>query len=268
MQPAIELKRKILTPGPTLGVMISSNLSMELVEVAIASGLDYLIVDAEHMGHSPERIAEACRIGRLTNFPVLLRPARTDTESIGMAMDLGPCGLLLPMIESVTQLAQVQAGIYMPPRGKRRPGGPSNRWVQTYSYETFKSEVEDHVIIVPQIESPNGIENAAEIAAHPIVTALGVGPFDLSAGLGLCYEPHHPRFRAALASIRAASERAEKPLWMIGDAEALIKDGYSFVCIGEPTAMLQAHLTMAVGKLRTQGQGLRRALDHESNRIH
>ncbi len=261
MRPAIELKRKITGAGPTLGILISNNLWLEVIEVAMESGLDYVIVDAEHMAHCPERIVEACRLGRMTGFPVLLRPARTDTESIRMAMDLGPCGLLLPMIESAAQLEQVQAGIYMPPRGQRRPGGHANRWVRTYTYETFKAEVEDHVIVIPQIESAKGLQNAREIAGHPLTTALGVGPFDLSAGLGLCYEPKHPRFQAALAGIRDAAEAADKPVWMIGEPETLVNEGYRFLCIGEPTAMLQGLLTATVQKLRVNGHVVKEVAD-------
>lgn len=254
MQPAIELKRKLAGPGPTVGVMISNHLWLEVIEIAVEAGLDYVIIDAEHMAHCPERIADACRLGRMTNFPVLLRPARTDTESIRMAMDLGPCGMLLPMIESTLQLEQVKNGIYMPPRGQRRPGGPGNGWVKRYTYDTFKANVEDHVIVIPQVESPLGLQNAGEIAAHPIVTALGVGPFDLSASLGLCWKPEHPTFKGALAHIRDAARAAAKPVWMIGDAKFLLEEGYRFLCMGEPTAMLQRMLTDLVRQLRAIGR--------------
>jgi 2-keto-3-deoxy-L-rhamnonate aldolase RhmA len=251
MQPAIELRRKIAGNDPTLGVLISNHLWVEFIEIAIESGLDYVIIDTEHMSHGAERIADACRLGRMTGFPVLLRPARTDTESIRIAMDLGPCGMLLPMIESAEQLQRVRDGIYLPPRGLRRPGGPGNRWVRSFGYESFKTEIEDHVIIIPQIENALGLRNANEIAAHPIVTALGVGPFDLSAELGLCWQPQHPTFRAALATIRDAAKAATKPMWMIGDPDSLIQDGYRFLCIGEPTYVLQRALTTSVQHLRT-----------------
>jgi 4-hydroxy-2-oxoheptanedioate aldolase len=261
MRPAIELRRKIAGPGPTLGVLITNHLWLELIEVAAEAGLDYVIIDDEHMNHGAERVADACRLGRVTGLPVLLRPARTDVESIRSAMDLGPCGLLLPMIESAEQLKQVQDGIYLPPRGRRRPGGPGNAWLKSYGYETFKSEIEDHVIIIPQIESALGLRNACEIAAHPIVTALGVGPFDLSAELGLCWQPQHPTFRAALSTIRDAAEAARKPLWMIGEPEGLMKEGYRFLCIGEPTSILQGALTRMVLQLRANGHAMSETSD-------
>ena len=168
-------------------------------------------------------------------------------------MDLGPCGLLLPMVESAEQLDGVRDGIYMPPRGKRRPGGAGNHWVTEFNYETFKAQVEDHVIILPQIEGRRGLENAAEIAEHEITTALAAGPFDLSAQLGVCGGNGHVKLQEALSQIRKAAQQAGKPAWMIGNAEELVRQGYHFICIGEPTAVLEAALKNKVSKVHQLG---------------
>jgi hypothetical protein len=45
----------------------------------------------------------------------------------------------------------VREAAWLPPRGNRRPGGPGNRWVREFNYEAFKTGVEDHLIIIPQI---------------------------------------------------------------------------------------------------------------------
>ena len=80
MQPAIELKNKLARSEPVLGILAIDHLWLELVEVAIHAGLDYLIVDTEHQSRDGAFVADVCRLGRVANFPVLLRPQRTDTE--------------------------------------------------------------------------------------------------------------------------------------------------------------------------------------------
>jgi 2-keto-3-deoxy-L-rhamnonate aldolase RhmA len=250
MRPAIALTEKLERRQLTLGALLSQALSFELIEIAIESGLDYVIVDAEHFDHGARRIAEVCALGRRAGFPVLLRPARTDADSIRVAMDLGACGLLLPTIESAEQLDGVREGAYLPPRGKRRPGGPGNRWLRQYDYASFKAEVEDHLIIIPQVESLMGLENADAIAAHPLTTALGVGPYDLSAQLGVCWEPQHARLCEAIRTLRRSADRAGKPFWMIGDPGQLVAEGHRFVCLGDPMALLQATLSRLVAELR------------------
>ncbi|NUQ63241.1 MAG: hypothetical protein HUU20_12245 [Pirellulales bacterium] len=250
MKPAIALKEKLQSRPLTLGVLLTQALSLELLEISIESGLDYVIIDTEHFDHGAARVAEVCAFGRRADFPVILRPARTDPDSIRVAMDLGPCGLLLPMVESAAQLDGVQEGAYMPPRGRRRPGGPGNRWVRRYDYQTFKSEVEDHLIVIAQVESLEGLKNADAIAAHPLTTVLGIGPFDLSANLGVCWQPDHPRLREAIGTLRQSAERAGKPFWMIGDPGQLVAEGHRFICMGEPMMLLQATLTRIVAELR------------------
>lgn len=246
MQPAILLKNKLGTSAPVLGILVTNHLWNELIEIAMVAGLDYVIIDREHFAHDVTSVADACRLGRLANFPVLLRPARTDEASIREAMDLGPCGLLLPMVESAEQLDEVQRGALLPPRGGRRPGGPGNRWLKQFNYEDFQLGVEEHLIVMPQIESPLGLENAAEIAAHPLTTALAIGPYDLACRLGCAWNPDHPALLAAVERLGKIAAQAGKPFWMIGDGQKWLARGYRFLCIGEPVGFLQASLASLV----------------------
>jgi 4-hydroxy-2-oxoheptanedioate aldolase len=141
----------------------------------------------------------------------------------------------------------------MPPRGKRRPGGTGNRWVKDYQYKTWKEEVEDDFIVLPQIENLKGLQNVDAIAKHEITTAIAVGPYDLSANLGVCWEPQHPKLVDAIKTIKRAGEDAGKNMWMIGDAAALIPQGFTFLCIAEPVWFLEAMMKKTVEELRAGG---------------
>lgn len=253
MEPAIQLKAKLDRGEPVLGLMITYHLWLEAIEIAVRAGVDYLIVDTEHLDHGGAAVADACLAGRLAGMPMFVRPQSTDTDDVMRAADLGPCGVLLPMVNSAAQLDDAQKGIYMPPRGLRRPGGPGNRWVTQFNYESFRTTVEDHFIVIAQVESPEGIANADAIAGHEIVTALGIGPFDLSAHLGVCFEPDHPRQQQAWTDLRAAAARAGKPMWAIGDGQQLLAAGHHFVCFGEMSHLLEAALDEKMKALRSGG---------------
>ena len=145
----------------------------------------------------------------------------------------------------------VRNAAWLPPRGHRRPGGPGNRWVDDFTYESFRATVEDHLIVIPQIESPAALERADEIAAHELTTALGLGPFDLSAQLGICGAAvDHPQMQQALERWRSAAQRAHKPVWMIGPGAMLVALGFRFLCLGEPSALLTLALQNQVNQLR------------------
>ena len=250
MKPAIALKEKLAGSDLVLGVLITFHLSLELIETAMRAGLDYVIIDLEHLDHGAERVVDACRLARLTDFPALVRPPTTDTATIQRVMDLGPCGMMLPMIESPEQLDAVRDGMYMPPRGQRRPGGHGNYWVSDIQYETWKSEVEDHVIVIAQVESPLGVQNAEAIARHEVTTALGVGPYDLSARLGVCWQPDSVQHKKALSAIQDAARLAGKPTWTIGDGQLRADQGHRFICLTEASMLLEASRRNLVRQVR------------------
>ena len=158
-------------------------------------------------------------------------------------------------MESTETLDEVRDAVYMKPRGRRRPGGPGNSWVKhvDYNYSTWLREVEDQLIILPQIESKQGLANVDAIAADPLTTALAIGPYDLSADLGICWEPDHPLLVQAFADIKQAAAKAGKNMWAIGDGATMMNRGFNFICLTEATSQLQATLTQMVKDSRKMG---------------
>ncbi len=256
MESARILREKIADENRvTTGILCTFHFWPGLVEMAMKAGLDYLIIDLEHLTFDAAMVAEACAIGRRQDFPILVRPPAAEFTPMRLAMDLGPCGLLVPMVESGETMRVVQDAVYLKPRGRRRPGGPGNHWVGDVNYETWKATVEDNLVILPQIESRLGLENVDAIAGHPLTTAIAVGPYDLSADLGVCWDPSAEVLRSALDRIREAGRDAGKGMWMIGDGPRLAAEGYRFLCLTEPTMFLQAKLTELNAAARGGGGG-------------
>ena len=251
MNAARKLRERIASGELTTGLLVSDHLWIDLIEITSRSGLNYLIVDMEHGSASTDLVAEVCAAGRRAGFPVLVRPRSNDYATIRLAVDLGPCGFLLAGVESADDLDVVRDGIFLPPRGRRRPGGLGNRWIDGFSAEAWRRDFEEHFIVLPQIETRRGLENAAGIAAHELTTALAIGPYDLSAELGVCGDMNAPQLGKALAAIRSIGDSAGKATWMIGnDAAQLARDGWRFICIGEPTWILMSALRDKVAQAR------------------
>lgn len=252
MEAARRLREKIDRRELTTGLLVTDHLWIDLIEIAMRSEIDYLIVDMEHGSAATELVAEVCAAGRRAKFPVLLRPRSNDYVAIRLAVDLGPCGFLLACVETAADLDVVRDGLFLPPRGRRRPGGPGNRWVSDFSGATWRKDFEENFIVLPQIETRVGLENVAAIAAHELTTAMAIGPYDLSLDLGVFAKTESGDLAAALATIRSAAQAAGKATWMIGnDAAALARDGWRFLCIGEPSWILMAALREKVAQART-----------------
>jgi len=249
MEPARLLREKLDRRELTTGLLVTDHLWTDLIEISLRAKLDYLVVDMEHGAAGTDLVAEVCATGRRAGMPIFIRPRSNDYATIRLAADLGPCGFLLACVESASELDVVRDGLYLPPRGRRRPGGTGNRWIRDFSAETWRNDFEDQFIVLPQIETRVGLRNLAEIAAHELTTAMAIGPYDLSAELGVCGVMDSPLLRDALLAIRAAGEAAGKTTWMIGsDAAELVRDGWRFICIGEPTWILMAALREKVAR--------------------
>jgi 2-dehydro-3-deoxyglucarate aldolase/4-hydroxy-2-oxoheptanedioate aldolase len=124
-----------------------------------------------------------------------------------------------------------------------------NYWLKDYQYETWKTDFEEHFIVIPQIESQRGVDNAAELAAHPLVTALGLGPYDLSADLGCCWDPQDDRYIGALERVKSAADQAGKKVWAGTDVAKFQSQGYTFLWIGTTTSVLTAAIMETLNEL-------------------
>lgn len=250
LTPAHTLKTQLATDAPVIGLMATDHAWPFLVEICQRSGLDYLIVDCEHGDFSDELVSHICQIGRLANFPVLVRTISCEETVVRRTIDLGPSGILLPCIESTAQLEQVRNAAFMPPRGRRRPGGMGNYWVADVQYNTWRDDFEEHFIVIPQIESQAGVASVESIAAHPLVTAVGLGPYDLSADLECCWNPEHEKFVAALDRIKSAADAVGKKVWAGCDGPMLRAKGYTFLWVGTATSVLTHALSGIVQGLK------------------
>ena len=269
MKSASILRKKISGSDPVLGVLATFHFWPGLVEIAIEAGMDYLIIDLEHLTHNHEKVAEACAIGRRADFPVLIRPPSSEFTQVRLALDLGPCGMMIPYVESIENLNEVRDAVYMKPRGRRRPGGLGNAWVKNhdYNYSTWLREVEDDLIILTQIESKKGLENLDAIAQDPLTTAMAIGPYDLSADLGICWEPDNPLLVQAFAQIKQSATNAGKNMWVIGDGATMMNRGFNFICLTEAITQLQSTLTQMAADSRSAAQGTNGAVSRETGEI-
>ena len=143
------------------------------------SGADWVCLDAQH-GHFDDRsVRETMALRRRPNIPMLVRLLSDDRAEIGRALDSGADGVIVPMIESALQAANVVRASFHPPHG-RRSFGP----MTGISYNTTDGYPGIPPLVAVMIETATGLENLEDIAATPGLGMLFVGPYDLALSLG------------------------------------------------------------------------------------
>jgi 2-dehydro-3-deoxyglucarate aldolase/4-hydroxy-2-oxoheptanedioate aldolase len=92
------------------------------------------------------------------------------------------------------------------------------------------------VAIIPQVEHIDGVQNIEEIVKVPGISAVFIGPYDLSGSLGKLGEIKDPQVQKSIANIKDACTEAGLPVGifsMDADAASLyIEQGFTLITVG------------------------------------
>ena len=178
-------------------------------------------------------IAAMQALGASETVPLARAPAN-DPVWIKRLLDGGVAGVMAPAVNSAAEAKAAAGACRYAPEGFRGMAAPIIRGSRFGSdLEDYLRRINDEVLLICQIETPEALAAVDAIAAVPGVDMLFIGPFDLSAALGFLGQPDHPEVRAAIALIEAAAKAAGKALGGIRtpdrSAEELYAAGYALV---------------------------------------
>ncbi|XP_076915691.1 uncharacterized protein LOC143575131 [Bidens hawaiensis] len=187
-----------LKNGETLYGMFLLSFSPTLAEIAALSGYDFVVVDMEHgPGGIPEALACLHALAA-ARTPAIIRLPDTDPAWAKKALDLGPQGLMFPMIESQKMAKKAVSYCKFPPNGVR---GSAHTVVRASDYgidNGYLSNYEDELLIMCQVESEEGVKKIDEIASVEGVDCVQMGPLDLSASMGYLWDPGNKKVKEML----------------------------------------------------------------------
>ena len=223
------------------------------VEVLAGGPADFLLVDGEHGPIAPDMLHGLLASAELQGKPVVFRVRQHGAADIKAALDSGVNTIMVPMVDTPEQAAELVAAAKYPPLG-RRGNGPwrASRFYQNYA--EYMLAANDEIALIHQIESRTGLDNAAAIAAVPGVDMLYVGPSDLSAALGLPLGAVEGELLAACRSIAAAARSHGKAAGIdvtsLAYVPQLIDAGFTFFTYGSDIAFLQTGSEQTISEFR------------------
>ena len=225
-----DLSTRLAAPGPVVGNWLSLD-SPTIAEVYAELGTDFVLVDTEHTPLSLETIAECVRAvdAAGTETHAVVRVPDANPTRIKRVLDLGVDGLMVPMVETAAGARAVVEATSHPPAGVRGVGvGRANRY--GLEIEETLETAGDRLATIVQIETGEGVENAAAIAAVDGIDSLFVGPADLSTSLGSFADWTDERFEESIDRVIGAAHDADVPVGTlaIGDEQLERWAGYGF----------------------------------------
>ena len=202
-------------------------------EILGQSGYDWVAVDMEHGSISIDQIPDLLRAIELGSTLPLVRIAESTPKDCKEALDAGAGGIIAPMIKSVDQLKTIRASCCWPPAGNRGVG--FSRANLFGKYFTEYNEEAQAPLLVAQIEHIKAVNDLEEILQVEGLDAIFVGPYDLSASMGITAEFEHKDFLNIMNKIIELCEQYDVPC---GDhvvqpnpelLEKRIREGYKFL---------------------------------------
>jgi 2-dehydro-3-deoxyglucarate aldolase/4-hydroxy-2-oxoheptanedioate aldolase len=237
-----------LTVGTFLGTA-----SALTAEVCAAAGFDWLLLDLEHGAGGEEQVRDVVPAAGSYGVPTVVRVETDERIRMGRVLDGGAAGIMLPRMDSATQVSTALTHLRFPPHGDRGVA-TYNRACRFGLDPEALDRADDDVLVVVQIESVAAVAAADEIAALDGVDVLFVGPRDLSHDLGVPGDVTAPAFVEALEAVLAAGRRYGKACGLLvtdGAAAAQrLGQGWSFVAIGSDSTLLAAASRAAIQHAR------------------
>lgn len=237
-------RERLVSGHHAVGSWINTR-SAVVAELMAATGFDFLVVDSEHSAvdvPKAQDLFQAIAAGNPDCAPLVRLPG-SDYDTTKRYMDAGAIGVIAPLVNSASQAVEVVDAVKYPPLGRRGLGyGRSSK----YGLEIKKeiSSANEYTFVCVQIEHIDGVENIDEILAVQGVDAVIIGPYDLSASLGIPGELDHPDVIAAQRRILAACEtyRVVAGIHVVrpdaGELIARFREGYRFLAYSLDITML------------------------------
>jgi 4-hydroxy-2-oxoheptanedioate aldolase len=227
-------------------------------EICAGAGFDWLLLDGEHSPNDLRSLLQQAQV--IAAYPATHAIARVPvghgnvgTALIKQYLDLGIQTLLVPMVDTAQQAADLVRASRYPPLGIRGMGGArASRWGRIPNYG---KDANDQICLLVQVETREALDNLDAIAATEGVEGIFIGPADLSAALGHVGNPMHPEVQAAIEDAIKRIVKAGKAAGILTPDEALARKylemGATFVAVGLDNNLLMKATSALAAKFKT-----------------
>jgi len=217
---SLALARETVRPNKVKETMMANRLahsfglrlafSTEMPLIAQRAGYTALLMNMEHMAIGMETmkdIAVACLNVGIT--PCVVVPTGAS-EWISRSLDSGVQVVIVPHVNTVEQAQMCVSASKFPPVGHRSVTMVTamTQYATNLSYGAIAEVVNDNVMIMPMIETEEGLANVEAIAAVPGVDTLFIGCADLCMELGIPGQYDSEKFHSAVDKVAKAAEAA------------------------------------------------------------
>ena len=235
------IRQSLKSGNPSMGSWIQIP-HASIAEIMGKSGYDWIAIDLEHGSIDTSQLPDLFRALELGNTLPMVRVAQGQSKDCKRALDAGAGGIIVPMVETAEQLIEVSDACRFPPSGIRGVGfSRANLFGKNLEHYIKEAQAP---LLVAMIEHVRAVNNLEEILKVEGLDAILVGPYDLSASMGITGEFERKEFADVMARIHLLCGQKNMPcgIHIVTPDENLltqrINEGYRFIAYGIDSVFL------------------------------
>jgi len=216
-----------------------------ITEILGQIGFDYIWIDTEHSAISLHCLEQHLMAVRAAGIASVVRVPWFDNVRAKPVLEMGPDGIVFPMIHSYEEALEAMQGCLYPPLGKR---GFGPRWANRFGkmpLEEYMHWVNHEMLKIIQIEHINAVRDLDRILTIDAIDACVIGPCDLTSSMGKLNQWEDPEVKEVLDTTMRKIVDAGKTV-SVSFAEQSVEEmskwmerGATMISIGMDTDYLQ-----------------------------
>ena len=179
------LRLKIENKQKILGTLVSLT-DPCLCEIMGNIGYDCVWIDTEHTYMSFKEVLCHLNAARSSNIPAVVRLPQNDLTATKRILEMGPEGIIFPMVKSADEIRELIEMTLYPPHGTRGFGPLRAIGYGALDPKDYVQKDSLDMCRFVQIEHVDMIRDLEEIVKIPFVDGFIFGPNDLSGSLNDC----------------------------------------------------------------------------------
>ena len=202
----------------------------------------------EHGSISHAQLPDLFRALELGETLPLVRLVEGTTKECKQALDAGAGGVIIPMVESAKQLENVRSACSWPPTVERVGWDTPGANLFGKHFQSYSDEAQTPLVFA-QIEHIRAVENLNSILEVKGLDGIMIGPYDLSASMGLTGQFDDERFQTTMQNILKICQQLKKPagLHVVQpnpiDLKSRIDEGYQLLAYSIDAVFLNNQVT-------------------------
>lgn len=178
-----KLRDKIKNNEKIIGTLVSLT-DPCLCEIIGNAGYDCVWIDTEHTYISHKEVLCHLNAAKSADIPAVIRLPQNDLTSTKKILEMGPDGVIFPMVKSAQEVEELIKMTLYPPLGTRGFGPLRAIGYGAVDAKEYVSKKSLDLCRFVQIEHIDMINELEKIVNIPYVDGFIFGPNDLSASVG------------------------------------------------------------------------------------